>query len=314
MSEIPFYKTANLQSWDVIDHQDDPGFFWQDKIAAYWPDAIEPPSVGGRGEATGHVAQFLHEGQVKVAYPTGTPSDALASSMYFLAQASRGVFEKQALLDIAGALKSARDAWGVRMPDGYVTSLASDMGKVASVEHDPAHRADAFVKRASEWSPAKRLEKSLEISAELEAHQKDASHMPYMDCGLNPEWERHIEKRRRILALAQNAPMYLSRLEKIRGGILNMDDFDAVAKTASLLEQLDVDSGIRNEWGRTILDPVDTLLAPFVKEAKWAKADLSKLDEYFDSDTLDQIKSDPDAVIPTLPMRQRKLVEEILGS
>ena len=310
-SDIPMYKLASSNSHDVLDQQDDPGYFWESKIAQWWPSDVMP-DVGMKSDPNDCVAQFLHNGQIKTAYPVGTPQDALASSMYFIANAMNGAFEKQAMFDIARSLKDARDAWDVKLDQGFVNSLRGQT-KQASREEVAEDEVGAFLKSASAWSPAKRLERSLELTNELEEMGKTASHMPYMDHGLNPDWERHIRQREEVLLQDSESKRYMSELEQIRNRALTMCDFEAVVKCASRLEQLDYDSGLRHAWGRSFPDSVETFISPMPKVASWADKDLSKLDAYFAPDILKQIKAAPDDVIPTLPANQLSMIKDILS-
>ncbi|MFB6372456.1 MAG: hypothetical protein ABEN55_04980, partial [Bradymonadaceae bacterium] len=137
-----FEKTAGL----ILDQQDDPGVGWNEEIAPHWPSDMSAPDIGTRRPDDECVARLTPDGHEKIArYPTGTPEDALASSMYFV-RFGVGPIEKGAHKQIAESLKHAREAHRVELPSGFV-------GHCKQASQEPPRRREVYADDDNEYLP-----------------------------------------------------------------------------------------------------------------------------------------------------------------
>ena len=329
-----FEKVAGL----ILDHQDDPGFGW-DYISQWWPDELEAPQIGQEFDKEACIAIMSHDGFEKIArYPTDTPENALASSMYFMAFGVDAL-EKEAQFEIANKLQEARISWGTSMPREFVDELLGKTAEVEEVyadydEHLPVTTPEQtqasialFEKNSSKWPADQRmiLASRLEKAASVHGMETD---IPLAKKTVSSSALVALEKRAEMMGtLFKNASFnarheesfdgeefetYLSGLDEVIDYLDSVDSYQDVVKIASYLEELDKAAGMDECWGVEFPDAIDSILYGVYPEktASYANVDWDGLKDMMSSDYVDAIAEDPETIIPTLPTPERKIVED----
>jgi len=331
-----FEKRAGL----ILDQQDDPGFGW-DKIASFWPDDMDRPDIGIDLSEANCIAE-LSDGHTKLAkYPTDSPENTLASSMYFLMYGIDSI-EKRAHKHIAQGLKNARVAWDVSIPDGFVDYVRStSFEKEASVEDDVfadsegnlpvttenqcRRSIDVFEKHASRWNASERMIIGRSLQEAADYHGLGIN-VRYAGMEMSKNASGAINVRERVMKNMYDHPgrvQYLSSLDEFRTRLANLEDYNDLVAAANELEHLDKEAGMDIGWGDFFPDPVESLLEGVSEDlfpdlTKHAERDYDAIDwsglaNYFDEDIANQIAADPQGVIPTLPTPQRNIVEDYIN-
>jgi len=326
-----FEKTAG----QFFDHTDDTGAGWE-TLAKHWPDDLPEPRLGK--EASQHVAT-LSNGQTKLArYPTETPEDALASSMYFLAY-GRDAIEKEAHVPIARNLKQARVAHGVSLPESFKRALAEGMDKEAShtktayadpdQEHLPVSTPDQcrssvrrFRKHASRWSSDDRLVCARRLQHAADQHDVDVA-LDLAGTEMAKSAKDNLRRRRKVMKPLEDHPhhtAYMTEIKSMIDDLPTMDDYESILKSAARLEAVDQKAGMDEGWNDYFPDPARTFideqetdpLAGLKTAADLSSVDFDRIreDGALQEQVIDKIEEDPETIIPTLPDPQKQVVQE----
>lgn len=324
-----FTKIAGM----ILDQQDDPGAGWE-SIAPFWPEHLPEPSVGQDIDKQACIAT-LTDGITKVAkYPVDTPSNTLASSMYFLAFGVESIDDPDDYVKIASELKEYRIAHNVSLPHEFVDFIKNaGQYEVEETYADEDERLPVttpeqaqasimvFSKNAHMWPTSERMLYSARLSKAAEHHGVKCD-LPYASTELSKNASGSIDVRvnlmQELLPDEDIKEDYISRLGEIKIAMESNPSYVDMLKIAEDLESLDNEFGMNDAWGSHVPDPIDSLLVgvnldPFASVDKHASMDWDSVDWDslpFDSDVVDAIKDDPAVVIPTLPGPQRKIVED----
>lgn len=322
-----FEKRAGM----VLDQQDDPGFVWED-ISRYWPEYLPEPDIGITKESGLRFTDGFNESKK---FPTDTPEDTLASVMYFMKCGSQYMTSQDEIEKVAAHL----DEWclihDVDVPEDFLDSLsadpiddvyADDYGNLPITTPEQTFKtASFFMKNLDQWEPHEQILYGQNIKTAALLHDIEVE-LPF-----NGHYEVS-ETTSRTLEMRKEAMLqYRSNIVRDMGDDFDTSIFDSYidtmdnlelddpVKVAHTLNRLDKETGMDMGWGEHFPDPVTSAIvglpSPFDKKAeseKWAGADFSKLRGVFEDEIVDQIESDPDSVIPTLPLAQRQLVEDTL--
>lgn len=333
-----FEKRAGL----VLDAQDDPGFAWEE-ISQFWPDDLGMPDVGIEVEEKHCIASLVDEdGISKTArYPINTPENALASSMYFLRHGIHSI-EKKAHQHIAAGLKNARVAWDVRLPDEFVEfvkhaayepmeeeeTFADDDGHLpVTTPEQCAASVKMFQKHASKWNAEDRMIIGRKLKGAVDHHEIGLE-VPYSGDTLSKNASGALDIRRRAMEGMHQHPnrlAYLSEIEDLKEELSDMQTYRDLLKAAAYLEDLDKQAQMDIGWGVHFPDPVDTFIEGFsedflpalsktASDDDYDSVDFSGLSGTFEQDVVDQISESPSHVIPTLPLAQKRIVEDYIKS
>lgn len=290
----------------IIDQQDDPGDLWEEHIRPFWPDYLPEPDIGLNKTASHHALEDR--------YPVDTPSNTLASAMYFYAWGKNygtdEEFEKTASL-----LRQYMDIHEVEVPDefyDYADKMAS-LNEVEEIfadddENLPITTEEQFIKSAelfnrnqNRWDYEDRI-KIAEVLEQAGDYYGVDVELPAYEKGDNLD---------EMLALRKNAAQVnIPGDRQRRAYLIGLDTIKKEASNYSLnevidaLDSLDKMAGLDKAWGRIIPDPVESATSM----AKKAEYDFSKLEGMIDPDLLEEIKSNPEEVVPTLPLQLKNLV------
>lgn len=332
-----FEKRAGL----ILDQQDDPGCGWE-KIAEFWPEDMDQPLIGIKQDEESCIAD-LTDGHTKIAkYPTKTPEDTLASSMYFLMYGIDSI-EKKAHKHIAQGLQNCRVAWDVKIPEGFIDFVKEAGAMEKQAEHreeifvdDDGHlpvttpqqcrqSIDMFEKNANKWSAGDRMVLASGLQEASDLHGLDMN-VRYAGKEMSKNASGAINARRRVMEKLHDHPgrvEYLSNLTAFKEGLSHYADYHDLVDAVSSLERMDKEAGMDEGWGDFFPDPVDSFLEGVSEDffpalEKNAEKDYNAvnwdgLDNHFDSDIADEISGNPQAVIPTLPTAQRNIVEDYIN-
>lgn len=326
-----FKKIAGL----ILDQQDDPGAGW-DILSQFWPENLEEPTYG-QDFAKNACAIAMTDGHTKLArYPVDTPSNALASSMYFLAFGVDAIENGEDIVKIAKDLQEYRIAHNVHLPQDFVEFLKSaEDDEVVEVFADHEERLPVttpeqtaasislFTKKASLWPASERMLYSSKLQKAAEYHRIDAT-LPHTSTSLSKHASGAIDIRLMLLDQVTGGidgaeyDEYIEGMNHIKMAMLDVDSYEDILKIAHEIETLDKDFGMDTAWDVQIPNPVDSVLdgfntSPFPDLEKAAEVDWGAVnwDELpFEPDYIDAIKSDPEVIVPTLPNAQRKIVED----
>lgn len=333
-----FEKTAG----QILDQQDDPGVAWEETLKRHWPEDMPKPELGMQKNAQDCIAD-LSDGDTKIArYPIDTPEDTLASSMYFLAYGTNAI-EKEAHESIARNLQQARIAHGVSLPDSFKDELTSmdkeasqtktayaDNGENLPVSTPQQCRSSihTFQKHASKWDADDRL-----VIARKLQHAADKHNIEEVDLELASEEmaksaKEGLERRKEVLQKWSDNPHYIgyiTKLEAMKDDLPEMDDYRAIVKAASELEELDKEAGLDVGWNDYYPDPARTFVVDMetdplagldtkTAELDWSELDVEGLKEHtpLDDEVVSQIAEDPETIVPTLPKPQKQIVEDYI--
>lgn len=324
----------------VLDHQDDPGFVWENEILPFWPEDLDTPDIGTTMSKEACVAHF--DGMSR--YPTDTPENTLASSMYFLRFGVDRMTDMDEIVKVASDLKAYRQIHGVSIPIefiGYVSERPweqqeeveeyyadSDGNLPITTPEQTTQSIDVFEKNASLWPASDRIyiAQSLQEAADfhgVSAHIKEASYSQMSD---------HVAGAIQLRLTAMESmkdqiraqhgddfdKSFFDTYEMAIGSVF--DDNDDPVKIASLIEELDNNYGLSDGWGTLFPDPIESVFvgvdpfAGFTKKASYDGVDFDGLRDTLDSYIVDAIKENPSVVIPTLPGPQKEIVEDYLNS
>lgn len=306
---IHITKTAGM----IIDQQDDPGFFFEENFKNIWPEDLPFPSVGITKE--GGIANI--NGEYK--FPVNEPEDALLSAMYL--QAAADHFSDEEFDKIASDIDQYLVIHGYEWPIvDYISKEATMRDLYAdSTEHLPVttpeqtvESAHMFEKYASRWKAAEQVAIAHNLKQAAMVHGVDVNVRNDGSIDISPGLDTAIELRKKAMLERVTSgddlyEEYIDALDQMGENV-----FEKVAR----LEQLDEWAGMDQLWGRAFPDPVDSVIRDiFEKKAasKWASADFNKLKGVLDDNVVDAISDDPDTIIPTLPLAQRQLVEDVLN-
>jgi|AntRauTorcE11897_2_1112592.scaffolds.fasta_scaffold07873_6 hypothetical protein len=331
MKTWKFEKRAGL----ILDQQDDPGAGFQLKIASFWPGDLERPSFGTDAESR-HCVAHLSDGHAKIArYPIDTPTNALASAMYFVAYGQDSI-EKQAHVPIAKGIKNALVVHDLTLPDGFSAHIkeasqstpdeafADDRGDLPVTT--PAQCTESvavFDKYASAYAADDRMVVARKLQFAADRHGLDVD-LPYASERLSKTASEAIDRRIEVMRPLENHPgraKYLQEMTKLRTRLSKMSDYRSLVKTAADLEMADRDANMHTQWGGWFPDPVDSLLVPmyegdvfdqFDKQATidWSKVDFEGLKGTFDDGVIEKIASDPETIVPSLPHAEQNIITQ----
>lgn len=321
--------TFKKQAGMVMDQQDDPGFIWED-IGRYWPEYLPEPDIGFTKEAGIRFTDGVHD---YYKYPTDTPEDTLASCMYFMKCGQNYMTDQDEINKVAALLDEACVIHDVEVPQDFIESLneepiedvfADDFGNLPiTTPEQTIKTAEFFMKNIEAWEPHEQILYAQNIKTAALIHDVDVD-LPYDgNYEVSPTTDRTLQMRKEAML------QYRSNILRDMGDDFDTTVFDQYIETMETLElddpvkvahtlnRLDKETGMDVAWGEHFPDPVKSTLVglptSFDKQAQsWAGADFSKLRGVFDDEIVDQIESDPDAVIPTLPLAQRQIVEDTL--
>lgn len=329
-------KTAGM----IMDQQDDPGIGW-DEIGGFWPEYLDEPSIGTTMTKVACVAQF-DDGSHK--YPTDTPENTLASSMYFLRFGMNYMEDMDQITKIATDLKAYRLIHNVQLPDGFMDYVMSrEWDEPEDVMHTYADSEEnlptttpeltqqsisVFEKNASLWNSESRywIAQSLKEAADfhgINSHIKEASYSGVSDHvggAIQLRLNAMESMARQIKAQAGDAfdQSFFDSYQTAIGSVFDSED-DPV-KIASLIEELDINYGLDDGWDTMYPNPLDSVFvgvnpyAGFTKSASYDGVDFDGLRGDLDGYIVDAIAENPSVVIPTLPAPQREIVDSYLGN
>ena len=270
------YKIAALSN-EVIDQQDDESFSTWEDISYYWPHDLDQPDIG---------VQFSKEACLTEVsgvprFPIDSAENTLASSIYFMMNSEK-LFSKEASQDIANKLSEYMDAWGVSIPEELMRDL-SMMEKEASYRSEPEE----------EYIPE--------------------DNQPRLSVSDNAE--RAIELREEVMSGIDHPDRdsYLSKMAEFKSRL----DWDSPESIIRDLTQVDTATDMNAGWGAYYPEPYESIaqgieadpMSVFEKKADYSSIDWDGLSEVMDNDIIDQIKDDPDTIIPTLPMHYKNIVD-----
>lgn len=323
--------TFKKQAGMIMDQQDDPGVIWGD-IGRYWPEYLPEPDIGISKNAELRFTDGVND---YYKYPTDTPEDTLASCMYFMKCGQHYMTDEEEIEKVAALLDEHCLIHDIEVPQDFVESLneepiddvyADDFGNLPiTTPEQTLKTAEFFLGNLDAWEPHEQILYAQNIKTAALIHEVDVD-LPYEGkYEVSSSTPRTLQMRK--TAMLQYRDNILRDMgEDFDTSIFDeyietMDnlDLDDPVKVAHTLNRLDKETGMDMAWGEHFPDPVRSTLVglptSFDKTAeseKWAGADFSKLRGVFDDDIVDQIESDPDSVIPTLPLAQRQLVEDNL--
>jgi hypothetical protein len=329
-----FEKRAGL----ILDQQDDPGAGWEMKIAEFWPVDLPMPNLGHAAEDKNCIARVSDGYKVASRYPIDTPENALASSMYFLAFGLDSI-QKEAHQTIALGLQNARIAHGVHLPGEFVEFIKE--ARLEPPEQEIAYADEAgrlpietpgqcrdsikvFMKNASRWHADDQMIISRKLQEAAEGHGLEAN-LPLAATELAKTAAYGIDRRMAVMRDLRDLPghiRYMTEMTHLKTRLNEMPEYRALLKMASDLEQCDRAAGMDVGWNDYFPDPASTLLVNFERpefllkkeaEVDYDSVDYDGLREIMDSDYVDQISEDPGSVIPTLPIAERKIVEDYVS-
>lgn len=199
---------------------------------------------------------------------------------------------------------------------------------------------NVFQKNASRWDASKRPEVASRLEKAAERHDIDEQ-IPYASSqGLSKTASQELEKRQNVAETIdeekyEGAPIsknqYLAKVAFMQNQLENPTydtDEEWALDMAEELEQLDKQAGMDVAWGQAFEDPAATFFDEYDpdiynrmdKEAEHREkveslsgvkpSDLEGLEEYFDEDVVEEIKRNPEKVIPTLPMEYKEIVKD----
>lgn len=332
MTVWKFEKRAGM----ILDQQDDPGIGFDMKIAEFWPQDMDLPDIGVELEDNLCIAD-LSDGHTKVArYAIDTPSNTLASAMYFIAY-GQDCIEKQAHTTIATGIKNAMVAHGVSIPEGFIEHIKTasyedevyaDGGQCLPVTtaQQTAESVVVFDKNASSWRADDRMVIASKLQRSADIHGLDIM-VKHSSRELSKTASRTIDRRIEVMKPLDTHPgreRYLDAMMDIKRRLSRMQDYREMLKCAHDLEVADIDAGMSSQWGGYFPDPVDSILTPMYggdhpldSIDKVAGPDLSRVNfdglrGKFSDDIVDAIAEDPDSVIPTLPTAQKNIVTQYI--
>ena len=301
----------------VIDQQEDvSGVIW-DKIANFWPEDLEVPDIGKEGGHESCVAEV--NGRPR--FPTDSPENTLASSMYMIANMAS--FKEDDLMKIAVALKTSRELWDVTIPEGYVESIVSPKGQRGVEKYADANgdlpitsedqfreSAELFLNNIKQWDVKDRI---------LISHQLEKA-ANYYDCSEDYSfaWQKSNFAEEALMAredFMRGLPKhsmcseYVTKIASLRNRLSNTDDLVEIAKIAQNVNDLDRRADMNLLWGEYFPDPYNSIVQGIPKEAE-EEIDYEGLRDIFEDEIVDQIIESPSTIIPTLPLQQRAIVED----
>jgi hypothetical protein len=321
------YKIAKVAGM-ILDQQDDPGFVWEE-IAEFWPDYMDEPQIGIQMEKNACIAEF-EDGSYR--YPTNTPENTLASAMYFVKHGVKYMDEPEMITKIAHDIKAYMLIHGVELPaefsdyarkEEYIPKhndyFADEDQNLPITTHDQTVASIAmFQKHAHDYSVEDRLNIAEMLKEACEYHEipqfvKEASlDLSRISDGIHSGiWRRKqamLEKKRAVDSKEDNE--FFDGYLGVMDAILECDD--EPIKIASLLEEVDREFGMHEGWGVHFPDPIDTVFMQ--KNAEYDGVDFSPLSGHLDDYIVSAISEDPYAVIPTLPLPHKQIVDQYMKS
>ncbi|NIP67380.1 hypothetical protein GWM83_02770 [Candidatus Bathyarchaeota archaeon] len=182
---------------------------------------------------------------------------------------------------------------------------------------------DLFTKHADKWSASDRMLYSARLEKAAAYYGIDAE-LPYATTEMSKHASGAIDLRLRIMdevtrgVESEDFSEYYDGMEVIKEAMSDVREYEDILKIAQAIEDLDKDFGMDEAWGVQVPDPVDSITEgfnadPFSEVDKKAQTDWDSVNWEelpFEDDVVDAIKSDPETIIPTLPMAQRNIVED----
>jgi hypothetical protein len=269
------FKSASLSN-SFIDQQDDERASVWNSIAYYWPPDLLMPEIGVDFEKSSCPTNV----NGKSRFPIDSPESTLASSMYFLIDSVKS-FNKEAQLEIAKGLKEYRDIWDIDLPEEFVQDLRS-------VGHQ-------------------------KVAEDFSDHMNED-----YSCGdASIHAENAIKLREEVISGIDHPDKgeYLSKMAELKDR-LSWDSPESIANDLRIADEL---SDMSVGWGAYYPDPNDSVfsgveidpMSVFEKSASYDESDYDwgSMSEVLEEDIVSQIKEDPGAVIPTLPIHHKDIVE-----
>lgn len=320
----------------IVDQQDDPGFGWEE-LSRFWPEDMDEPVIGQSFEKTACVASFDNVSK----YPTDTPENTLASRMYFLRFGIEHMTDKEEISKLASDLKAYSLVHGVTLPEEFVEYIyerpyteasipdeyfADDDGNLPITTPEQTFQSiSVFEKNASLWSVSDRLSiaESLQEAANfhgLNSMIKEANYSEPTDDfnGAISLRVTYMDQQRRAVELEAGEDFDPTFFEMYKSAMLSLPEnlHEDPYGTASMLEEIDKEFGMDDGWGTLFPDPLDSVfvgVSPFSgmqKKASYGGVNYEGLRGELEDYIVDAIVESPDAVIPTLPIPQKEVVDQ----
>lgn len=321
-----------------IDHQNDNINLWAE-IEPFWPEDLEKPEIG--------MSKSAH--LIENSYPVDTPSDALASAMYFMLDKFASAVNSEELEMVCDDLDEYLDVYDLEIPEDFIDyAIGRNLEKVASFEEESedyeeiyadenenlpitspeqlVKSAELFVDNVDSWGHAERVLISYNLKVASIEHDVDLPvKLPFEDGGYESDLTKlaqAISARKRAMHdvnLAISSDCNEEELTKNASdaalyissldNVLAMDTLDAV----SYLEELDVNFGMDQFWGRSYSSPSDAVMRKTASESKYQGVDFDVLRGVFEDGLVDAIKEDPETIINTLPAPQLDILNQHIG-
>jgi hypothetical protein len=329
-----FEKVAGM----VIDQQDDPGFGW-DELKDFWPEDMGEPVIGKSFEKTACIATF--DGSNK--YPTDTPENTLASTMYFLRFGIEHMTDKEQISKLASELKAYRLIHDVTIPSEFLDYVydrpftevsapdeyyADDDGNLPiTTPEQTAQSLEVFAKNASAWSVSERFSIAESLQEAANFHNLDSMVKEASFTGPSPDFSGAINLRIINMDRQRHAVEYETGedfdptfFDMYKSAMLSLPAQveDDPYGTAALLEEVDKEFGMDDGWGTLFPDPIDSVfvgVSPYSgmqKKASYGGVDYEGLRGELEDYIVDAIVESPEAVIPTLPIPQKEVVQQYI--
>jgi hypothetical protein len=333
-----FEKVAGI----VIDQQDDPGFGWEE-ISQFWPEDMDEPLIGKGFEKNACIATFGTDSK----YPTDTPENTLASTMYFLRFGIQNMTDNEEITKLAQDLKEYRVVHGVSIPSEFIDYIYDR--PYMNVDVPDEHYADdnddlpittpeqtkdsvgVFMKNASRWPVLERISIAESLQDAANFHEledvmiKEASYRDASEHFSGAIQLRLItmDKQRQSVEHELGEEYDGDFFEMYKSAMLGLqEDVDEDPfNVASLLESIDTEFGMNDGWGTLFPDPLDSVFlgvnafAGLEKSAaSYDGVDYEGLRGDLEDYIVDAIVQSPSDVIPTLPVPQKEVVEQYIRS
>lgn len=323
----------------IIDQQNDKNLLWPE-IAEFWPSEMEMPELG-----IAKNANLTEEGH----YPVDTPSDILASAMYFVLENLDKISSDENMSKVAEALDEYLDVYDLEIPEEFIQyAMQKNLDKVASfIEEDEEEYADddellpvttkeqllesssLFAQNSNKWSDSDIVKISHNLKAAAEAHgiEINERHMPFSHSDYEVDWEKlasSISARKRAMLDLQNIMSFKQdedSIQKIASdartyieGLDAVFDMEDGLEIVSYLEEIDQNFGVDGYWGKAFSRPSESVFnhTKVASSSKYAGCDFSKLSGIFDDDIIAAIAEDPETIIPTLPTPQLDIFNQVM--
>lgn len=319
----------------ILDGQDDPGSYFDEHLAAFWPRGLGRPDLGVPKRADLCLGVFDTAFGERAVYPVDTPENTMASSMYFL-RFGMHAMEREDMHKVAQALSEMRAYHEIKVPTAYRHKLASDLTsgllsdgplKVAHLQSAPYDAEDAYIDETHRGRAGR------SILEQLNAHNKLAAQARlggYEHAEVHARFgyfaREHVMDR---LKFAQHEldddefGAYMSLAHTVVGLIDGQGDEYERFKTASQeLGEFEESVGLDRFWGSRLVPPHIGLsqrdpdnLAELFDESldkqadQWSDVDWEKVASRVPRPIVNAMRADPATIVPSMPDDIRSVVE-----